>query len=113
MNTFFGETVKRRNISLGGNAHSSVTHATLLDQARAHRAQRESQRRQDQSALAIQSFYRGRYCAKKSKARWQAEFDRGLPLLDAARCLAIFGNGDLNRLDRLVNDIRKEGPYLC
>lgn len=93
---FLGDTGKRRHINLGGS--TAASHASIIDQAKNRRLQREQARIQEDNALKIQSWYRSRTVAHSTRLRLQSAFDTKMSNLDAARYLVLFGTRDKPRL---------------
>ncbi|KZT44623.1 ubiquitin protein ligase [Sistotremastrum suecicum HHB10207 ss-3] len=94
---FLGDSGRRRNINLGGK--TAASHASILDQAKTQRLERETQRRKYESAIKVQAWYRGRSEARRAKAQMQRDFDAGSSPHAGARYLALFGQEDEYRLN--------------
>lgn len=81
---------RRREINLGGSTSVS-SQATLLDQARARRMQREAQRKREESAVRIQAWWRGVREARRVRQQLRRMFREQVTGLTALRCLVLVG----------------------
>jgi ubiquitin-protein ligase E3 C len=108
MQPFFGgEASKRRIINLGGS--TAVTHAAVVDQAKARRLEREAFRRREENTLRIQAWYRGRYQAALTKRDLEQSFDDDPTSLNATRYLVLFGKNDEQRLQQWASGLMLKG----
>ncbi|KAH7885642.1 HECT-domain-containing protein [Phlebopus sp. FC_14] len=88
----FGDE-RRREINLGGSLSVS-SQATILDQARARRLERELQRRKEESALKIQGWWRGACEARRVRQHLREVFQGDVTGLTGLRCLVLIGNDE-------------------
>ena len=84
---------KRRKINLGG-ASSASSHAAILNQARAQRFERDKVRRQHESAVRIQAWWRGIRDTRALRRELQASFEQDVLGLSGLRCLVLIGSND-------------------
>ncbi|KAJ7683722.1 hypothetical protein B0H17DRAFT_1073869 [Mycena rosella] len=85
----FGEE-KRRQINLGGSSSVS-TLASLTDQAKARRAERTENKRKNDSATRIQTWWRGVSSIRAVKAEMRRVFESDIEGITGLRCLALIG----------------------
>jgi ubiquitin-protein ligase E3 C len=66
MTPLFGseDLSRKRNINLGGSS-SSASQSALLEQAKARRNQRDSERRRQDAAIRVQAWWRGQAEGKR------------------------------------------------
>jgi ubiquitin-protein ligase E3 C len=102
----------RRRINLGGST-SAATHASVLDQAKARRQEREALRRQEQCALQIQAWFRGRSDARRAMLRLQQSFDPVKDVPNALRYILLFGRKDPLRLHQISQTILCQPQRAC
>ena len=90
----FGDnSKKRREINLGGtNAQS--TQASILQEAKARRLERDELRRKQECATKIQSWWRGRRQAKLVRQQLREACERDVTSWVGLRCLVLVGNDD-------------------
>ncbi|KAI5986179.1 HECT-domain-containing protein [Pisolithus albus] len=90
----FGDDHKRkRKIDLGGSK-SATSHAAILERAKAERFKREVLRRREESALKIQSWWRGTLEARSVKRHMRQLFLQDMTSLTGLRCLVLIGQDD-------------------
>lgn len=84
---------RRREINLGGaTAHS--TQASILQEAKARRQQRDDLRRKQEGATKIQCWWRGRRQAEVVKIQLRETFSEDVTSLTALRCLVLIGRDE-------------------
>lgn len=107
----FFESGRTRKINLGGSTSTS-THASILDSVKARRHAKLDAQRRTESAVQIQSWYRGRSQAKKIRAQLRESFDLGQGGIEWTRCLvAACGSEDQDRLGRWSSIMKDRGDY--
>jgi ubiquitin-protein ligase E3 C len=84
---------KRRKINLGGQV-SVQTHDSIVNQARARREEREDRRRQHESAVRIQAWWRGSREARSVRRELYTVFQRDPLSISGLRCLVLIGGND-------------------
>lgn len=92
---YFGDNPgkRRREINLGGSP-SATTHASLLQDAKARRQQRNDMKRRQDSATKIQSWWRGRKQAVLVRQELRRTFEQNVTNLTGLRCLVLIGKDD-------------------
>ncbi|KAI6123405.1 HECT-domain-containing protein [Pisolithus croceorrhizus] len=90
---FGDEHRRRRTINLGGS-QSVTSQAAILEQARALRLKREVLRRREESALKIQSWWRGTLEARSVRHYMRQLFLQDMTSLMGLRCLVFIGQDD-------------------
>ncbi|KIK27397.1 hypothetical protein PISMIDRAFT_93249 [Pisolithus microcarpus 441] len=90
---FGDEHRRKRAIDLGGSK-SATSHAAILEQAKAQRFKREVLRRREESALKIQSWWRGTLEARCVKRHMRQLFLQDMTSLTGLRCLVLIGQDD-------------------
>ncbi|KAL0961250.1 hypothetical protein HGRIS_006212 [Hohenbuehelia grisea] len=80
----------RRTINLGGTS-SATTQASILDQARVRRLQRESERRRHDNAIRIQAWWRGCREARLTRSQLRRVLDQDATSINGLRCLVLLG----------------------
>lgn len=103
----WGEEQKRK-INLGGS-RSSSTHTTILDEAKSRRAEREFNRRQQEGAVGIQTWWKGLSERRRIRNDMKRTFDGDVTGLNGLRCLALIGR-DEEALDVWSAAIVAGGP---
>ncbi|KAF8339580.1 uncharacterized protein EI90DRAFT_2254957 [Cantharellus anzutake] len=98
-NDFFGPS-RQRHINLGG-ASSTTSHASIIDNVKAKRNERLDATRRVQSAIRIQSWYRGRSQSKKAREKFREQFDQGSGGVQWTRYLVVAWSGSPSDRDRL------------
>ena len=88
MNGLFDGDDRRRNINLGG-ASSAATHASILNQAKARRFEREYSRKRHDSATRIQSWWRGLHQGRVIKQQLKNSFEQDVLGINGLRCLVL------------------------
>lgn len=107
----FGEDLsgrRRREINLGG-ATSQSTQASIIQEARARRSQRDELRRKQEGAIKIQSWWRGRRQAELVRRQLRATFEQDVTSLTGLRCLVLIGRDDA-LLGRWSEEMTAAGP---
>ncbi|KAI6044738.1 HECT-domain-containing protein [Pisolithus marmoratus] len=89
----FGDERRRRAMNLGGSK-SVTSPAAILEQAKALRNEREVLRRREESALKIQSWWRGTLEARSVRWRMRQLFLQDMTSLTGLRCLVFVGQDD-------------------
>ncbi|KAF7981928.1 hypothetical protein HWV62_30697 [Athelia sp. TMB] len=84
---------KKRKINLGGS-RSASTHAAILDEAKARRAERESTRRRQEGAVGIQTWWKGIKERRRIRGEMRNAFERDVTGLNGLRCLALIGRDE-------------------
>lgn len=103
---------RRRQMNLGGSS-SAATHTAILDQAKARRLERESNRRKQESAVRVQAWWRGTKQAQAVRERMKKQFEGDVRGIRGLRCLTLIGRDEevLGRWSSvMVNG--GEGEYL-
>ncbi|KAH6892749.1 ubiquitin protein ligase [Coprinopsis sp. MPI-PUGE-AT-0042] len=112
----FDYDTRRRKINLGGS-NSASSSSTILNSVREQRLQRLSQKRQNEAALSIQSFWRSYLSSKELKNELRVTaFQSGSPPggkgedagLTRLRCLMLLGK-DTEALARWSGEFVKAG----
>lgn len=106
----FGDhpTKKRREINLGG-AHVTRAHGSILQDAHQRRAQREQERRRQESASRIQSCWRGKLQRNVVKQQLRELFEQDIDSINGLRCLVLIGP-DKTILDRWSSTFVSNSP---
>lgn len=99
---------RRREINLGGTITQS-TQASIIQEARARRSQRDELRRKQDGAVKIQSWWRGRRQAELVRRQLRATFEQDVTSLTGLRCLVLIGR-DEALLGRWSDEISAAGP---
>lgn len=90
----FGDaSKKRREINLGGTT-AQISHASILEEARARRQERDELRRKEEGATKIQSWWRGRRQADLVRQQLRETCAQDVTSLVGLRCLVLVGNDD-------------------
>ncbi|KAG9308894.1 HECT-domain-containing protein [Chiua virens] len=89
----FGNELRRREINLGGSTSVS-SQAAILDQARARRMEREAQRKREENAIRIQSWWRGASESRRIRQQLRQVFLEKVTCLTALRCLVLVGQDE-------------------
>lgn len=89
----FGDERRRRAINLGGSS-SATSQAAILEQARARRIEREALRRREDSAVKIQSWWRGKLETWNVRRHMRQLFLQDVTSLTGLRCLVFIGQDD-------------------
>lgn len=84
------EDDRRRKINLGG-ASSASSHAAILDQAKAHRLEREDHRRKQINAVRLQAWWRGVTEARSVRKQMKQAFADDVTGINGLRCLVLIG----------------------
>lgn len=98
---------RRREINLGGSS-SATSQAVILNQARARRIERETIRKRQESAVTIQSWWRGITGARRVRQRLREQFTGDVTGLTGLRCLVLIGQ-DEDVLDRWATEVLSQG----
>lgn len=85
----FGDE-KRRQINLGGSSSVS-TLSSITDQAKARRAERIEQKRQNDNATRIQAWWRGIAAIHAAKAQMRRVFESDIEGITGLRCVVLIG----------------------
>ncbi|TRM60846.1 HECT-domain-containing protein [Schizophyllum amplum] len=84
------EDSRRRRINLGG-ASGASSQSALLDQAKARRLERQTLKRKQDSAIKIQSWWRGMREARSVRRNLRRALDQDVASLTGLRCLVLIG----------------------
>lgn len=109
----FGDkpTNRRREINLGG-AHSATSYTDILNEAKAKREQRQELKRRQDSAIRIQTWWRGISQVRSIKRELRRLFEQDITGIEGLRCLILIGQ-DQDALGRwstaIVNS--KQGAF--
>ncbi|KAI0090858.1 HECT-domain-containing protein [Irpex rosettiformis] len=92
---YFGDNPgkRRREINLGGST-SAITHTSLLQDAKARRQQRNEVKHRQDSALKIQSWWRGRQQAAIVREQLKNTYEQNVTNLTGLRCLVLIDKDD-------------------
>lgn len=105
------DDLKRRKINLGG-VSSASSHSTIIDQAKARRLERLDVKRRNDSAIAIQAWWKRTREARAVRRQLQAAFDLGSDDPIMWTRYLVFGGVTEDRLGRwsvtMVSDINSE-----
>ncbi|KAF7374400.1 HECT-domain-containing protein [Mycena sanguinolenta] len=85
----FGDE-KRRKINLGGSSSVSTLSA-ITDQAKARRIERTEQKRKNDAAIRIQSWWRAVSAVRAAKADMRKAFENDIEGLIGLRCMVLIG----------------------
>lgn len=108
----FGDPGKRRReINLGGVTAQS-SQASILQEAKARRLQRDELRRREEGAIKIQSWWRGRRQAELVRQQLREKFEQDVTGLTGLRCLVLIGRDEAS-LARWSTEIIAAGPGDC
>ncbi|KZP14839.1 hypothetical protein FIBSPDRAFT_1048607, partial [Athelia psychrophila] len=88
----WGEEHKRK-INLGGS-RSASTHTAILDEAKSRRAERESNRRRQDGAVGIQTWWKGLRERRRIRDEMRRTFEGDVTGLNGLRCLALIGRDE-------------------
>ena len=102
---------KRRNINLGGRSTSS-THTSILDEARLRREERQSQLKQQQSAIRIQSWWRGKREARVLRVQLRHILDQDPAGISGLRAVVLIGQ-DEESLEIWSHNVLQSGESEC
>ncbi|KAI0926648.1 hypothetical protein AcV5_007383 [Taiwanofungus camphoratus] len=88
----FGDkpTNRRREINLGG-AHSATSYTDILNEAKAKREQRQELKRRQDSAIRIQTWWRGISQVRFIKRELRRLFEQDITGIEGLRCLILIG----------------------
>ncbi|TFK46201.1 HECT-domain-containing protein [Heliocybe sulcata] len=89
----FGDDRKRREINLGG-ARSASSHELILEQAKARRTEREDNRRKRDSAVRLQSWWRGLSEARRVRRQLRQTLAENVTGIGGLRCLVVMGQDE-------------------
>ncbi|KAG0694768.1 HECT-domain-containing protein [Suillus ampliporus] len=103
----FGDD-KRREINLGGSSSVTTSQATILNQARARRFERETLRKRQESAVTIQAWWRGITDSRRVRQQLREQFTGNVTGLTGLRCLVLIGRDD-DFLDRWSTEVLSQG----
>ncbi|KAJ3552359.1 hypothetical protein NM688_g4189 [Phlebia brevispora] len=106
----FGEDIsgkRRREINLGGTTSQS-TQASIIQEAKARRLQRDEGRRRQDGAIKIQSWWRGRRQAELVRRQLRETFNQDVTSLTGLRCLVLIGR-DEAALGRWSTEVTRLG----
>lgn len=93
---FFGDNPgkRRREINLGGTSTLATSHASLMQDAKLRRMQRNDLKRRQDSATRIQSWWRGRQQAMLVREQLKSTFLGNVANITGLRCLVLIGKDD-------------------
>lgn len=106
----FGDE-RRRQINLGGSSSATTSQAAILNQARARRVERETARKRQESAVAIQAWWRGITDARRVRQNLREQFAGDITGLTGLRCLVLIGP-DTEFLDGWAAEVLSRGIQL-
>lgn len=86
-------TKRRRQINLGG-LPSATPASDILNDAKLRRSQRQDQKRKQDSATSIQSWWRAVQSSRDVKRRLRERFVEDVGGLDGLRCLVLLGQDE-------------------
>ncbi|KZT24637.1 HECT-domain-containing protein [Neolentinus lepideus HHB14362 ss-1] len=89
----FGDDRKRREINLGGT-RSASSHEFILEQAKARRFEREDNRRKRDSAVRLQSWWRGLSEARRVRRQLRQTLAENVTGIVGLRCLVVIGQDE-------------------
>lgn len=89
----FGDHQRRREINLGGPSSAS-SYSTILEQAKARRLEREALRKREESAVKIQSWWRGTVQAQETRQHLRQLFQEDVSSLTSLRCFLLIGQDE-------------------
>ena len=100
----FGDERRRREINLGGSVSSS-SQAAIVERAKARRMEREALRKREESALKIQSWWKGNLKTRRVRQRMRQLFLEDPTSLTGLRCLVFVGRDEdlLRRWSEVVS----------
>lgn len=84
---------RRREINLGGYT-TATSQSSLLEDAKERRRLRDVQRKKEQSATRIQSWWRGRRHAREVRSQLRAAFEQNVANITGLRCLVLIGKDE-------------------
>lgn len=90
---FGADDRRRRNINLGGRSTSS-THTSILDEARLRREERQSQLKQQRSAIRIQSWWRGKQETRALRVQLRHILDQDPTGINGLRATVLIGQDE-------------------
>ncbi|KAH8087159.1 HECT-domain-containing protein [Cristinia sonorae] len=90
---FGGDTRRRREINLGGSMTAS-TSSSILQDAKARRAQREHLKLMEQSATRIQACWRCSVDRRRVKEQLKQRFEEDITSTTGLRCLVLIGRDE-------------------
>lgn len=88
----WGEEHKRK-INLGGS-RSASTHIAILDEAKLRRAERETNRRRQEGAVEIQTWWKGLSERRRIRNEMKRTFQEDVTGLTGLRCLPLIGRDE-------------------
>ncbi|KAL4073187.1 hypothetical protein V8B97DRAFT_2022994 [Scleroderma yunnanense] len=89
----FGDDRRRREINLGGSTSVS-SQAAIVEKAKARRVEREALRKREESALKIQSWWKGSLETKRVRQHMRQLFLEDVTSLTGLRCLVLVGQDE-------------------
>ena len=87
---------RRRQINLGGSSSaSSISHTTILNQARQRRLEREDNKRRHDNAIRLQAWWRGMRESRITRNEMRKLFMENVTSLTGLRCLVLIRDEEI------------------
>ena len=87
---------RRRQINLGGSSSaSSISHTTILNQAKQRRLEREDNRRRHDNAIRLQAWWRGMRESRITRNEMRKLFMENVTSLTGLRCMVLIRDEEI------------------